>query len=164
MEALTVWQPWAWAIGAGLKLVENRDWTPPWRRLKPGDDLVIHAASRAPSREDMYALRVAARAAGHRDLPDMSANVFSVQHGQGRVVAVATFEGIAHSREEVPEAQRAWWVGSKGWLLSNMRQLNLGTSPAVRGQQGLWVLPGDVERLVRQQLAQPAGDLWRKTA
>ena len=33
--ALTVWQPWAWAIAAGLKRVENRGWKP--FSLRPGD-------------------------------------------------------------------------------------------------------------------------------
>lgn len=41
MEALIIWQPWAWAIGAGLKLVENRTWLPNWRRLAVGDQLAI---------------------------------------------------------------------------------------------------------------------------
>jgi ASCH domain len=163
MQALTVWQPWAWAIGAGLKTIENRDWLPPWRKLAPGDELAIHSAMRQPSREDHYALRIAAKACGH-EVPPPSSNVFGPQFGQGRIVAVVTFTGVAHSREEVPEAQRPWWVGSKAWLLADVRQLNLGTAPMVRGQQGLWVLPGDVEKLVRQQLAQPPGDLWRRTA
>ena len=26
MKALTLWQPWAWAMASGMKLVENRPW------------------------------------------------------------------------------------------------------------------------------------------
>jgi hypothetical protein len=38
VPALTVWQPWAWAIAAGLKPVENRGWFTSYR-----GPLAIHA-------------------------------------------------------------------------------------------------------------------------
>jgi DNA polymerase-1 len=43
MWALTVWQPWAWAIAMGFKLIENRSWPPP--RWLIGRELAIHAAA-----------------------------------------------------------------------------------------------------------------------
>jgi hypothetical protein len=38
MKALTICQPWAWAIAQGLKLVENRSWSTNYR-----GPLAIHA-------------------------------------------------------------------------------------------------------------------------
>ena len=163
MEALTIWQPWAWAIGAGLKLVENRSWLPSWKRLKEGDDLAIHAGAQAPSREDYHSMRLTARSLG-LEVPSINGNEFSGAFGRGRIVAVATFAGIARARGDLAERQRPWWVGPYGWLLTNVRQLNLGTSPMVLGQQGLWPLTPGLEQRVRGQLAGLEGQLWRKTA
>ena len=44
MYALTIWQPWAWAIVAGHKDVENRDWRP--RPSLIGQTIAIHAGKR----------------------------------------------------------------------------------------------------------------------
>ncbi len=162
MYALTVWQPWAWAISAGLKLVENRDWLPNWKLLKVGDDIAIHAGTHAPTLEEMKLFRFAAR--GHVVPTSSDSNELGVTYGRGRIVAVATFAGIAHAKVDLPESQRPWWVGKYGWMLSNVRQLNLGSAPKALGQQGLWALQAGVEHLVRGQLASPPGDLWRKTA
>lgn len=164
MQALTIWQPWAWAIASGLKLIENRDWLPNWRRLKPGDDLAIHAGQHVPSRDELASVRMAARAMGREaEVPPSSSNWFHPNY-LGRVIAVVTFSGIASGREALTEAQRPWWVGKYGWLFTNVRQLDLGSSPKDRGQQGLWVLTPGVEKMVRSQLERPEGDLWRKTA
>lgn len=165
MQALTIWQPWAWAIGAGLKLVENRDWLPRAHQLMPGDDFAIHAAVRPVSREDYATMRHYARLSRpSAEVPPMSSHCFGATYGLGRVVAIATFAGIARRREDLPEEQRPWFVGKYGWVLKNVRQLNLGSAPAVRGQQGLWVLHGDAERIISAQLVQPEGQLWRRTA
>ena len=43
LKSLTVHQPWAWAIAAGHKRVENRSWATPYR----GDLLIIAGRSRA---------------------------------------------------------------------------------------------------------------------
>ena len=163
MYALTVWQPWAWAIGAGIKTVENRSWLPNWRLLKDGTDIAIHAGVHTPTRDDYAAMKGIAQQLGH-EVPSLSGHELGAEYGRGRVVAVATFAGVAHSRDELPSDQKPWWVGKYGWRLANVRQLNLGTAPKVLGQQGLWSLPGGVEQLVRQQLSTAAGELWRKTA
>lgn len=165
MKALTVWQPWAWAIGSGMKLVENRDWTPSWRLLKPGDSLAIHAGQHQPTRDELWAVRDAARAVGREaEVPAMNSHALGPELGRGRIIAVVQFDGWVQSSEELVEAQRPWFVGKYGWKLSNVRQLNLGSAPRCGGAQGLWELPGEVERQVSAQLFQPAGDLWRRTA
>lgn len=163
MYALTIWQPWAWAIAAGFKLVENREWVPNWRLLKEGDDLAIHAGVHSPTRGDMEAVRIAARPGDHQ-VPSVDSHELGTTFGRGRVVAVATFIGIARAEADLPRDQWPWWVGKYGWRFENVRQLNLGSAPKVLGQQGLWALPPGTEQLVRSQLATAPGELWRKTA
>lgn len=165
MKALTVWQPWAWAIGSGMKLVENRDWTPSWKALGVGEDFAIHAGQHQPTRDELWAVRDAARKVGREsEVPSLMSNELSLELGRGRIVAVVTFDGWVKSSDELEESQRPWFVGKFGWRLKNVRQLNLGSAPRCPGAQGLWELPGEVERLVRAQLFQPAGDVWRRTA
>ena len=164
MDALTVWQPWAWVIGAGLKLVENRGWLPSWKRLKEGDDIAIHAGVTSPTRADYLTMKAAAATMGRTTVPELNGHVMGPEYGRGRIVAVVKFVGIARAREDLPEAQRVWWSGPYGWLFADVRQLNLGTAPKERGQLGLWGLSVGAERIVRNQLERPEGDLWRKTA
>ena len=42
LRALTLWQPWAWAIVEGHKDIENRPWAP-GAALRVGDPFLIHA-------------------------------------------------------------------------------------------------------------------------
>lgn len=164
MEALTVWQPWAWAIGAGLKLIENRTWVPGWRRLTEGDDLAIHAGAHVPSATDFATVQKAIKAMG-REMPPSYAHEFSGTLGRGRIVAVVTFAGVARGLDQVDPAQHPWWIGPYGWLFTNVRQLQLGSAPSALGQQGLWPLAPGTEKQVRSQLeARNEGQLWRKTA
>jgi hypothetical protein len=55
MYALTILQPWAWAIATGLKSVENRTWRPPDAAI--GQLVAIHAGKRQLP-EEFYALTV----------------------------------------------------------------------------------------------------------
>lgn len=47
MKALTIWQPWASMIMAGVKPFEFRSWRPP--RATIGQRIVIHAGARPVS-------------------------------------------------------------------------------------------------------------------
>ena len=50
MRALTVWQPWAWLLAAGIKDYENRTW--PMPREQQGHFIALHAATRRRSCAD----------------------------------------------------------------------------------------------------------------
>lgn len=50
MYAISLWQPWASFIAAGLKPYETRDWKPPAWLI--GKRIAIHAAKKAPARDD----------------------------------------------------------------------------------------------------------------
>lgn len=164
MYALTIHQPWAWAIGAGHKLVENRDWLPNWRLLKDGDDLAIHAAVKEPTRIDLQAMSLAARQCGVETVPGIDSDELGIRWGRGRLVAVVTFAGVARAPGDLPDGQRPWWRGKYGWLFTNVRQLNFNNAPKLLGQQGLWALPSGTDLLLRGQLQRAPGELWRKTA
>jgi hypothetical protein len=153
MMALTVWQPWAWAIAEGFKLVENRDWKPAPKLLSPGQRLAIHAAVRAVDREALMSVREALfRSRGRADgaLPWEVPPADSKAYVLGGIVAVATYRGHVTLRRELPLAQQPWFVGDFGWLLEGVVKLRQPV-PA-RGQQGLWALPGEVLFAVDAQL------------
>ena len=57
LRALTIREPWAWAISEGHKLVENRTWSTAYRGL-----LAIHSAKAKPTRDDVWHVRILADA------------------------------------------------------------------------------------------------------
>lgn len=49
MRAISLWQPWASAIAAGVKTIETRSWATPYR-----GPLAIHAAKRWTAAEEAF--------------------------------------------------------------------------------------------------------------
>lgn len=141
LYALTVWQPWAWAIAAGLKLVENRTWRP--LPLQPGDTLAIHAAAKEPEFDDLAMVRHLAAQAGVVMLD-------TAKLVRGALVAVVTLDRVVSAVAELPREQRLWWTGPLGWVLRDVRVLPrpLGA----KGQQGLWPIGGELVHQVWDQL------------
>ena len=65
MKALTVWQPWASLIAAGVKPYEFRGWAAP--QWIEGQRIAIHAGARKPKRGEIEQLRlIVDRGKGHR--------------------------------------------------------------------------------------------------
>jgi hypothetical protein len=131
---LTVRQPWAWAIAAGLKKVENRTWQTEFRGT-----LLIHAgSSRAElaSRDRDRWLRLMP------GLPEESGLAF------GAVVAVAEVLDCVR-REHAPRGPFS--EGPWCWLLG--RVLALPEPVPLRGAQGLFPAPATVAAAVRAQLS-----------
>lgn len=140
---LTIWQPWAWAITAGLKCVENRTWKPPGRWGQPGDVLAIHAAARQADSMDVATVRELAVQAGRGlEVPRVFVH--------GAITALATIDRFVTSPAELPREQRDWWVGPVGWVLRDVRALP--TPIACTGQQGLWWPAGEVVHEAWDQL------------
>ncbi|MBL8924103.1 MAG: hypothetical protein JNJ54_34930 [Myxococcaceae bacterium] len=152
LVALTLWQPWAWAITAGLKRVENRGWRPLPGLAQPGTVIAIHAAVRQADWEDVAFVReLAVRAGRGLEVPRVFVH--------GAITAVATLDGVVTSRDELERDQQPWWVGPLGWVLRDVRPLRVPL--ACRGQQGLWPVSGELVHQVWDQLeprgAQPGG-------
>jgi hypothetical protein len=126
LHALTLWQPWAWAVAHAGKGLENRDWRPPaWLVGKP---LAIHAGKAW----DPDAADFIERVSGRR--PPESAI-------RGAIVAVARLGGFVKDAEEAPPDQRLWFIGRFGWLLEDV--VSFEPVPC-RGAQKLWTVPSDV--------------------
>lgn len=145
LRALTVRQPWSWAIAEGWKPVENRTWKTGYRRLDPGAAFPVREAHRAHK-----ALTATALLAGA--LPPEAARL-----GFHCVVAVAALAGVHHAREcrrdgEPPVPLCSPWAfhGEYHWQLEDVRPLH--PVPCHPGRLGLWRLPDDVEKAVRVQL------------
>ena len=136
MRALTVWQPWAMLIAAGVKVGEYRRWRPP-RTLKFGTDIAIHAGTRRPQRKEM------------RDITTYVEHYTSAQHSimdkDRAIVLLDTpvrdmIYGSIVAIVQVDDAtfNDPLWC----WKLSNIRPT---ISPPVRGAQQLWTVPPDLE-------------------
>ena len=130
MRALTIRQPWAWAIANGFKDIENRSWRP---RLDPGDVLAIHAAAAAPAWDDVQRVT---------DLVGRRARV-PEEFDCGCVVATARFV------RAVEASRSKWFGGPVGWVLDRVKPLRRPVG--CKGQLGLWTMPAQVERAVAQQ-------------
>jgi hypothetical protein len=135
LRALTLWQPWAYAVAHLGKDVENRTWKP-WPSVI-GTRIAIHAAAKV----DQVAERDAAgfichRTTGvlplHLDLP------------RAAIVATARVTGV------VTESADPWFVGPYGWKLDEV--IALPTPVPCRGAQGLWIVPPDVAAQVFEQV------------
>ena len=122
MYALTLWQPWAWAIARAGKDVENRTWPPP--KWLIGQRLAIHAGKGWDESWNFWA--------------DHDENDPLYECGAG-IVAVVTVVGV------ITMGARPWFdgTGPYGWVLADV----VPVDPPIpcRGRQGLWQLPPEVE-------------------
>lgn len=152
LKALTVWQPWAWAIAEGFKKVENRDWKPYPKVLAPGERIAIHAALRALDREALKSVRHALyQSRGRADgaLP-WEVPVEDSAYTYGGIVAVAKFSHLVTLRRDLAVDQQPWFVGQYGWVLEDVKKLPKPVQ--VRGAQGIWQVPGAELFAIDEQL------------
>jgi hypothetical protein len=131
MKALSLWQPWAVYIAAGMKRFETRSWPTDYR-----GPLAIHAAKRPMAEEDHELL-------GEYPLPEPFRSrplVF------GAVVAVCQLVDVVRMDEQlchdmdIREGREfdlgGWEPGRYAWALASVEPLR---EPVfVRGAQGLW--------------------------
>jgi hypothetical protein len=126
VKALTVQQPWAWAIAAGHKDVENRTWI-----TKHRGPLAVHS-SKTWDRQGMQACRSV--------LEDMGVVRPGEQVGDrhllhtGLVLAVVELVDVCDDRRCRCSAWGA--IGMAHWKLRDARPLS-SPVPAT-GRQGLW--------------------------
>jgi hypothetical protein len=121
LRALSIRQPWAWAVAAGLKRVENRS-----GRVSYRGPLAIHAGRVV----ETQAFDRCAQLAG-QPVPSHLAT--------GAVIAVA------HLADIVMRSDDPWFEGPWGWLLDDVVPIQPVICP---GQQQLFTLPDDVEQAV----------------
>lgn len=136
MKALTLWQPWAWAIAHAGKRIENREWKPPVWII--GEQIAIHAGKTLDEH------------AAADLLEDLEIEPGTIEFSRGAVVAIATVKGWV-SRIAYDHPQARWFGGPCGWVLIDV--VPLAKPVPCRGRQKLWDLPADVEAEVRRQAA-----------
>jgi len=126
--ALTVRQPWASLIAAGLKTIENRSWE---RRSVLGKRIAIHAAKGA-------AVPV--------ELRGRAGQIAQVDNPRGAIVCTAVVKRF------ITSSRSPWFVGPIGWVLANVRSC----APIYcSGALGLWRIPP--RTAVRLRLNRKAG-------
>lgn len=133
MKALTIHQPWAGLIMAGIKPVENRSWRP---NLAPGDRFAIHAGRDAGEIADWVTdecARVLTRVQAAMCLEN------------GVILGTVRFMGVITKAEELPPEKRKWFAGPLAWLVDQPQEWNL--PPKIKGKLGLWDVPEGVGKL-----------------
>jgi hypothetical protein len=124
MKAITVKQPWAWAIIYADKDIENRSW-----RTNLRDTIAIHAG---------YNIDDAAVLPRGVKLPPESDLV------RGAIIGVVDLVGVVeHSRSK-------WFSGPFGFVLANARARDRPVP--CKGRLTLWDIPATVLRSLRKQL------------
>lgn len=140
MKALSVRQPWAWAITHGHKSIENRAWNTSHRGL-----LAIHASALWDG-DDALGTVV--------DLANIHISDVRIPGRHlGAIVAVAELMGICTSSAEQRGCDCGPWAigGQHHWRLANPRPV---PEPVpCKGRLGLWCLPDQVEAAVLDQIA-----------
>lgn len=135
MRAITLWQPWAWLVSNGHKLVENRPWAPVV--IRPGDRFAIHAGKRF-SVGNWEGLLAVAENRGIVVPPEKNLPY-------GVILATAELVKTVRAVEDVePFEQRIFYSdGAVGWILRDVRPL--ATPIACKGALGCWEVPAEIE-------------------
>ncbi len=152
MLALTLKHPWAYAIAHCGKRIENRSWKPRFSSLSKGDWFCIHGGRKPTGAAiiDMMAEveGIAEFLTPEGEQPDWHPILgldLDILAPEG-IVAVCKYDGF------VTKSDDPWFGGPIGWLLTDVWAL---PEPVpCRGAQGLWSLPDDVYRAVREQYGQ----------
>lgn len=109
MKALSIRQPWAWLICAGLKDIENRDWPTRFRGR-----IYVHAG-KAEDREGWYHIDEFPE---NYDLSEAAIDQWveaqqTMLDGRGCIIGEVDIVGC------VTHADSPWFVGKYGFLLAN---------------------------------------------
>jgi hypothetical protein len=142
MKALTLKQPWAWAVAHAGKDVENRTWRPPSSII--GQCIAIHAG-----------MEFDKEAASHRGIRN---STLPDEFEHGAIVAVSrilTYQhetGFPRGPGRFPKSDRAYWwfTGPYGWWLT--RTITLPEPIPCKGAQGLWDVPPEIEAEINRQV------------
>lgn len=114
-KALSIRQPWAWAIVHAGKDIENRDW--PTRYRGP---VCIHASAYKPKQDDcdefndVFCHAVRDKAERARILPRWSE---ALSFERGGIV------GVAEIVDCVEQSPSPWFMGRYGFVLANVQTI-----------------------------------------
>lgn len=128
MRALTLRQPWAWAVFHAGKNIENRSWRP----SSLPETIAIHAGL------------------GLDDLENLPSGVRRPRRDQ---LLHGLILGVVDIVRVVEASRSRWFHGPLGWVIENPRILT--TPVECTGALGLWTVPAGVQRRMRRKLRSP---------
>lgn len=142
MKALTLFQPWGWAIVAGHKTVENRTWKPPKTAI--GTVIAIHAGKTYDAEGEAFL-----RKHGVEMPTDGAHRIHGALIGTAKLVRAvrhqdcAVFDGELFDADDGdPVRDDPMFFGPWGWVLTEVRPL---AEPVYcGGSLGLWSVNPDV--------------------
>lgn len=136
MRALTLKQPWLYAIEHLGKRVENRSWAIPFNLR--GQWIALHAGKANQRAEWVKVFEI------HGEMPPFNLTF-------GAVTSVAMFgSSILTDSHRLRPSKQKWFFGPKGWLITDL--LLLEEPLPCRGMLGLWTIPNDIEMDIRRQI------------
>ena len=150
MRALTLWQPWASLVAAGVKTVETRSWRPPKGLV--GQRIAIHAASRKITSHDRRFNEAVSEVLGLADVRFSAETVLRSELPRGAVLCTARLREAWQVAEVSDDLVRvatsadgqscvvdAWGDFSPGRWLWFLEDLDTFSTPfTARGKQGMW--------------------------
>jgi len=141
MIALSVRQPWAWAILHAGKDVENRRWSLPERWV--GQRIMLHASKGCTCDEYDDGVFTIAIKAKDVTVPPLEALP------RGAIVGAFTITGELHPVLGPEPRMNGWHATSQyGWLLADIVELPMVIPCS--GRMGFWPLPHEVADAVRR--------------
>ena len=149
MKALSLSQPWCWAILYAGKHVENRSWQPPIEMID--QQIALHAAKSFDDKRGYHGMTPTGFLLSHGFI-NMPQRKRSFQNSA--IVGVATIDRIVTKPDSLPDNQKRWFFGEYGWVLTNV--ICLPDPIPCRGFQGLWGLPADVETAIADAIMEVA--------
>jgi hypothetical protein len=145
VKALTLWQPWAGFVAAGMKRIETRSWPTKYR-----GEVAIHAGMKlTPWAKDFppHILRGLLEAD-----PDGKLRHY------GSILAVATLSDCIRTQDLVCLDDRERLLGNYepgrwAWRLESV--IVLDNPVPCRGMQGLWTVPPEIEKKIYDEMPIP---------
>jgi hypothetical protein len=125
MKAISVRQPWAWAIIHAGKDIENRT----WKNKHCHGTVAVHASG---GRDDLD------------DLPDGVGRPRNEELVQGAIIGVVDIVDV------VEDSDSEWFGGPLGFVLKNPRPLNQPIP--CKGKLFLWEVPPEIVKEMERQL------------
>lgn len=125
MRAITLWQPYATLLVAGIKIHETRSWSTNYR-----GELLIHAAKRPIKWAELDI----------ESLEKIHPRIKDIEYPLGAIVGKVEIVdcrpiGVWDLIEEVDEILGDWTEGRFAWECANPQPLLI---PDVKGKQGFW--------------------------
>lgn len=137
MRAISIKQPWAWAILHCGKRIENRSREVPWSSAI-GTTVLIHASAQVTLREYRDAANFIRAITGYM-VPDRIDIPLGCIVGRCRIWGTRTLSQV---KQQCSATDQQWAVGPYCLLLDQV--VAIAITPC-KGHQGLWTVPKELE-------------------